>query len=251
MKILAGTQAVSKSHKRKKAPELVAEREEEDRGKSDVSNESSESSDEAEQESSSEDEEDLLIAALEELAEEEVDGAQGELAQPSTDPSPQLSAAPSSQPSAGPSPQLSVEPSSQPSADPSSLPSAEPSSHASAEPSSLPSAEPSSLLTEATTEVTEEMHADYFRAQNHSIRTRKNTSENPWLKMSDLDWGIDLSEDVNWEFQWGTAMEERDEKYLQYEGEDNVTECTEQRTYYSSLIMQNSATGAPHSHAVL
>lgn len=95
------------------------------------------------------------------------------------------------------------------------------------------------------------MHADYFRAQNHSIRTRKNTSENPWLKMSDLDWGIDLSEDVNWEFQWGTAMEERDEKYLQYEGEDNVTECTEQRTHYSSLIMQNSATGAPHSHAVL
>ena len=51
----------------------MAEQEEADREKSDVSNESSESSDETE--SSSEDEEDLLIAALEEMAEE---GAESE-----------------------------------------------------------------------------------------------------------------------------------------------------------------------------
>lgn len=95
------------------------------------------------------------------------------------------------------------------------------------------------------------MHVDdAFRAHNHSVRTRTNTTPNPWFKISDVEWGTALAEDVNWEFQWGTALEQRIEKYLQYDSEATATECTEQRTYYSSLIIQNCTTGEQwHIHA--
>ena len=81
------------------------------------------------------------------------------------------------------------------------MPPAEPSSQPSAKPGSLPSAEPRSLPTDATAEATEELHVDdAFRAQNHSVKTRTNTTPNPWFKISDVEWGTALAEDVNWEF---------------------------------------------------
>ena len=258
MKILTGTQTLLKSRKREKAPELVAEQEEADREKSDVSNESSDGSDDSGTESSGEEEEDLMIAALEELAEEEAEseGCIGR-AETEADEADEQAKVDHRQTEnmidlledASDINRISVcealeqrfkEAQREP-----SMPSAEPSSQPSAKPGSLPSAEPRSLPTDATAEATEELHVDdAFRAQNHSVRTRTNTTPNPWFKISDVEWGTALAEDVNWEFQWGTALEQRIEKYLQYDSEATATECTEQRTYYSSLIMQNCTTGA-------
>lgn len=265
MKILTGTQTLPKSRKRKKAPELVAEQEEADREKSDVSNESSDGSDDTETESSGEEEEeDLMIAALEELAEEEAESegcigrAETEAAEQAQADHRQVDNMADLLADASDINRISVcealeqrfqeaqrEPS-MPSAAPSSLPSAMPSSPPSAAPSSQPAD------TEAIAEATEELHVDdAFRARNHSVRTRTNTTPNPWFKISDVEWGTALAEDVNWEFQWGTALEQRIEKYLQYDSEATATECTEQRTYYSSLVMQNCTTGASHASALV
>ena len=64
-----------------------------------------------------------------------------------------------------------------------------------------------------------------------------------WFQMREVDWGTELTEDTDWQFQWGTLMEKRAEKFLQYEAEGTINECTEVRCFYSSIIMMNTSTG--------
>ena len=64
-----------------------------------------------------------------------------------------------------------------------------------------------------------------------------------WFQMREVDWGTELTEDTDWQFQWGTLIEKRAEKFLQYEAEGTINECTEVRCFYSSIIMMNTSTG--------
>ena len=68
-----------------------------------------------------------------------------------------------------------------------------------------------------------------------------------WISFSDLDWGVDsseLGEDTDWQFKWGEELGQLMESYLCYEGEQTVQERTEHRTYYTSVTVRNSHTGA-------
>lgn len=65
----------------------------------------------------------------------------------------------------------------------------------------------------------------------------------PWIPFSTIHLGATLEEDADWQFQWGRKLGKHSETYLVYDGAGVVEERTEMRTSYSSVTMQNRATG--------
>ena len=82
--------------------------------------------------------------------------------------------------------------------------------------------------------------------EEHALEERRTQlDEDVAVLLAEADAETERSGGSNdWQFKWGEELGQLMESYLCYEGEQTVQERTEHRTYYTSVTVRNSHTGA-------